>query len=78
MIGDAVDLRNQTGTEDEWQRMVRAAGGVVVSPTIVNVAHTNADADYIEPQVLPHGLRSCGLSCTHADWRYHDHNMYAH
>ena len=41
-FGDAVDLRNQQGTLDEWQAMVSAAGG--------------AKANFIEPQSGPCGL----------------------
>ena len=37
-----------------------------------------AQADYIEPQILPDGQKSCGLACTHADWRYHNYGLYAH
>jgi hypothetical protein len=77
MLGDAIDLRNQTGSEDEWQRMVKAAGGVVVSRSIVRIAHTSAEADYVEPETLPPGQKACQLSCTHADWRYHVHGDYA-
>jgi hypothetical protein len=77
MFGDAIDLRNETGTEDEWQRMVNSAGGVVINSTSVNATHTAAQADYVEPQVLPSGQSACGLACTHADWRYHVHGDYA-
>ena len=40
MFGDAVDLRNQSGSQTEWNAMVTAAGS------------TGAKADYIEPQSI--------------------------
>jgi hypothetical protein len=42
MYGDAVDLRNQSGTQNEWNAMVLAA--------------QTANADFIEPQTGPCGL----------------------
>lgn len=42
MFGDAVDLRNVSGTQNEWGDMVLAAQA--------------ADADYVEPQSGPCGL----------------------
>ena len=78
LLGDAIDLGNQSGTQDEWNRMVAAAGGVVVSPTSVKLTHTGGNADWIEPQVLPTGKKACGLKCAHADWRNTDYGNYAH
>jgi hypothetical protein len=64
-FGDAVDLRNQAGTMDEWQAMVDAAGS--------SLDNTGAKADFVEPQSGP-----CQLACVHSDWRYHDRGNYAH
>lgn len=64
-FGDAVDLRNQSGSVQEWQLMFDTAGS--------RILNTGARADFREPQSGP-----CKLGCMHADWRYHDRGQYAH
>jgi hypothetical protein len=86
MLGDAVDLQNQTCANsnqpctsaagiEEWVRMVNAAGGQVsdINQNPVTLSNTGAKASFIEPKSGP-----CGLWCTHADWRYKDRNKYVH
>ena len=56
MWGDAIDLRNETRTEEEYNAMASKADR--------NSQQPNASADYVEPIGGP-----CGLGCVHADWR---------
>jgi hypothetical protein len=63
MFGDAVDLQNESGTQQEWQTMYNLAGS--------SENQTGAKADWREP---PTG--HCQLNCVHADWRKTDRNKY--
>ena len=73
MLGDAIDLQNQTcprkntqcsaARQAEWQRMVAAA--------------TQAHADWIEPLILKNGAVACNHAFVHAEWPLHDHGNYA-
>ncbi len=54
LYGDAMDLRNETGTVQEYNSMADAA----------KYGNPNAGASYVEPLDGP-----CGYGCVHADWR---------
>jgi hypothetical protein len=64
MYGDAVDLRNVTQSQQEYDAKALSADR--------NSPLPNARADYVEPTNL-----ACGLQCVHADWRYTDKDVYS-
>jgi hypothetical protein len=54
MYGDAMDLRNESQTVQEYNEMANAAKN----------GNPNAGASYVEELTGP-----CSLVCVHADWR---------